>query len=244
MPVVLVKVPSSEGNLKKNLGCEKSPDEIVKELGSGFEIEEVKVIKGNLDKTFKNIEKIKGAIFVGGDHSITYASFKGFAKDKENPGLLIFDAHLDCDNYTETATHEDFVRKLIDENVVKKDNVIIVGVRKMFKVEEYFTREMKIFRMRNMFNNIENVCDGVMELCREFSDLYLSIDIDVVDPAFAPGTGYQEPGGLSSSELLYFVRRLKLLKNLKRADIVEVNPKKDVNKRTIKLVAKIINELK
>lgn len=243
MPMVLIKVPSSEGNLNKNLGCEKAPNEIVKDL-EGLKIEEAKVVKGNLSKTFENIEKTKGAIFVGGDHSITYASFKGFAKDKKNPGLLIFDAHLDCDYYTETPTHEDFVRKLVDEKIVKKENVIFVGVRKTFEVEEPFVTGMKVFRMKNLFNNIEISCDGVMELCRAFSDFYLSIDIDVVDPAFAPGTGYQEPGGLSSSEILYFIRRLKLLKNLKRADVVEVNPDKDINGRTVKLAAEIINELK
>ena len=77
-----------------------------------------------------------------------------------------------------------------------------------------------------------------------FSDLYLSIDIDVLDPKFAPGTGYHEKNGLSDEELFNILKKLKTLKNIKRFDLVEVNPDKDKNGKTIKLAAKIINRLK
>ena len=82
----------------------------------------------------------------------------------------------------------------------------------------------------------------VMEKARKFENLYISLDIDSVDPAFAPGTGCIEPGGLASRELIYFIQRLKLLKNLRMMDIVEVNPKIDVNNMTSKLAAKVIGE--
>lgn len=243
MSVVLVKVPSSEGNLEKNLGCEKAPNEIIKLL-HGFEVKEVKVIKGDLDKTGKNIEKIKGDIFIGGDHSITYFSFKGFAKRKKNPGLLILDAHLDSDYYTKTVTHEDFVRKLVDEGILKKENVIWVGVRKIFEVEEEFIKGLKVFKISSVKNNLKKVCRKVLDLCRKFSDVYVSIDIDVLDPKFAPGTGYHERNGMSDKELFFFLKRLEFLHNIKRFDLVEVNPNKDKNGKTIKLAAKIINRLK
>ena len=97
--------------------------------------------------------------------------------------------------------------------------------------------------MKNLFLNIDNACDSVMEICRQFNELYLSIDIDVLDPSFAPGTGYLEPGGLSTRELIYFIQRIKLLKNLKRIDLTEVNPEKDINDITVKNAAKIISEL-
>ena len=82
-----------------------------------------------------------------------------------------------------------------------------------------------------------------METEKNWDSLYLSIDIDAVDPAFAPGTGFIEPGGFTSREVLYIVQRLKRLRNLKMIDLVEVNPKKDLNKMTIKLSAKIVKEL-
>ena len=81
-----------------------------------------------------------------------------------------------------------------------------------------------------------------MEMCNKFKRLYLSLDIDVVDPAFAPGVGYLESGGLTSNEILYFVRRLKLLKNLKRFDLVEVIPEKDKNNMTVNLAVRILKE--
>jgi agmatinase len=76
-----------------------------------------------------------------------------------------------------------------------------------------------------------------------FGSLYVSIDIDVLDPAFAPGTGYLEPSGLSSRELIFFLQRLSNLKNLKAVDLVEINPKLDISNLTVKTGAKIISEL-
>ena len=85
----------------------------------------------------------------------------------------------------------------------------------------------------------------VIVLCLYLSDnkVYISLDIDVVDPAFAPGTGYPEPAGLTSRQLFYMLHRLKNLKNINIIDIVEVNPKKDINNMTSKLAAKILAEL-
>jgi len=250
----IVKIKSSQGCLGKNKGCEKAPDEILKELENfylnekgfrgEFEVVDCNVVENNIEETNENIVGIDGDIFLGGDHSITYASFIGFAKKFKNPGLIVFDAHPDCENNFKPPSHEDFLKVLVEDGFLKKENVIIVGVRNWHKKEFYFLRDNKIkyFHMKNM-KNIEDVCDAVMELSRSFDGLYLSIDIDCVDPAFAPGTGYLEPGGMSSRDLIYFVQRLKLLRNLKRIDIVEINPEKDVGKQTIKLVAKLLREL-
>ena len=82
-----------------------------------------------------------------------------------------------------------------------------------------------------------------MSVAKDFESLYISIDVDVLDPAFAPGTGYIEPGGLTTRELLFFLHRLKKLKNLKAYDLVEINPKKDVNDMTSKVGAKLLVEL-
>ena len=103
---------------------------------------------------------------------------------------------------------------------------------------------MKYYTMNEITTEGKDVvCDAIMAAAKDFGALYLSIDIDSVDAAFAPGTGYPEPGGLTSRELLYFIQRIKLLKNLKASDIVEVNPEKDVNGITSKLAAKIVVEL-
>ena len=74
--------------------------------------------------------------------------------------------------------------------------------------------------------------------------IYLSIDIDVLDPRFAPGVGYIEPGGMSSRQLLYFIQRLNLLKTLRVIDIVEINSEKDKkhDNMTVKIGAKLLAE--
>ena len=82
-----------------------------------------------------------------------------------------------------------------------------------------------------------------MSIAKEWDAMYISIDIDVLDPAFAPGTGYCEPGGLSTRELLYMIQRLKWLKNYEIADIVEIAADKDINNMTICAAAKIVREL-
>ena len=237
----IVKVSSSLGGMGHSNGSEKAPELIISELrqfNSNFDVSSVKV-DGNLDNLYKNLEQVEGDIFIGGDHGITYGLCNGF------DGLLIFDAHPDCEIYTNTATHEDFLRKLIEDGRIKKENIILVGVRNVSKNEKEFLEKnkIKVFYMKDIFDSdIKEICDTVMEMCNKFKRLYLSLDIDVVDPAFAPGVGYLESGGLTSNEILYFVRRLKLLKNLKRVDFVELIPEKDKNGMTVNLAVRILKE--
>ena len=261
----LIKVKTSQGCLGRNIGTEKAPDAVVKELGKcwsnedraipNFNVEEAGVVSSNLEETFKNIEskskeafsKGERVFFIGGDHSIGYSTVKGFAKNFENPGIVVFDAHPDCykTEGCDINTHEDYLWHLIKEGIIKGENVILIGARNADAKEWQFLKENKVrvFSMKSILNNREKVCDTVMETARGFGAMFLSIDIDAVDPAFAPGTGCAEPGGLSSRELIYFLQRLKLLKNFKGGELVEINPDKDVNGMTVKLGAKILTEL-
>ena len=249
--MIITKVPTSLGSMNKNKGCEKAPDEIIKELKKveineslkeiKYQVSEVKT-SSNIDETNRNIENAKGDIFIGGDHSITYSLFKSL---KKNKGLIIFDAHVDLDNYTDTPSHEDFLRKLIDENHLNPQNLVIIGTRKYWKNEIDYIKEknIRLITTKQIFeNNIKDLCDSVMEEFRKFEELYISIDIDVLDPSIAPGTHYTESNGLQLDQLLYFIRKLKILKNIKKIDLVEVNPDIE-NKITIKTASKIISEL-
>jgi len=244
----IVKIPYSESVNGVRLG----PDKIVEKLKDiysnedgkvpDFEIDKVEISSDAHKKIYEKVLKEKDCIVLGGDHSITYPCFKAFASKYKNPGLLVFDSHPDCAN---PKTPYDFVGKLVEEGLLKTDNIVIVGLSNIMPQERKFLEKNKIdsFLMKDIFGNIENICDGVMELVNHFDGLYLSIDIDVLDPAFAPGTGTISPGGMTSRELIYFVQRLKKLKNLRMVDIVEVNPDKDVNDMTSILAAKLIFEL-
>jgi len=209
-----------------------------------FDTKEIPVNKDNIDETMENIfNNVDEGIVLGGDHSITYACFKKFSEKHHNPGLLIFDAHGDCVNDFK-ITHEDFVKVLVKEGILKKENLIYVGVRSLFQKELDFIKqnEIQIFNMQRVAGKLRDVCDTVMENCRKFDGLYISIDIDVLDPSCAPGTGYLSPSGFTSRQFFYFIQRLKNLKNLKMIDLVEVNPEKDVNNMTVELAARIVGE--
>jgi agmatinase len=261
--MLIVKVPAING-LGKTKGCENAPVRILAELQEIYtnergteikinkqQVKEIAVNLENIEETTKNIlnqaKKIfssnEFAVFLGGDHSITYPLLKAFSETHANAGIIIFDAHADCVNRIKEPTHEDWLRTTI-ENGFKAGNVILVGLRNLHTIEREFMQKNKIkCFMQKELENLQDTCDAIMETARKFDALYLSIDIDAVDPAFAPATGYLEPAGLSSREIIYFMQRLSMLKNLKAADIVEVNPSKGINNITSRLAAKIISEL-
>jgi len=229
----IVKVEKTDGR-KETSGCKESFNEIVKQLKEIWLSENFKTLNYEISE--------KGDLYLGGDHSNSYSNFIKSGCD----GILVFDAHPDVYQEFNEATHLDWLKFLIDENKVKKENIVLVGIRSFHKKEIAYLIENKIkyFDMKKIFElGVKETCDLIMENVRNFERLYLSIDIDVVDPGFAPGVGFSEPGGLSSREMIYFVQRLKLLKNLKKVDIVEVNMEKDVNNQTAKLAAKLIWEL-
>ncbi|HII72766.1 TPA: arginase family protein [Candidatus Woesearchaeota archaeon] len=262
----IIKVPFSNGGLGKTLGCEEAPDRIVmlteefylNESGfkEKFEVDAVEVDQANIETTNKAIyDKLKplvddvvsGRICVlGGDHSITYAAFKAFASKHNGAGLVVFDAHPDCEGDMEPPTHEDYLRVLVKDGIADRNRVIVLGVRNWTGNEKEFMEQngIRYFNMKQIqMNGLSDVMDTVTETVREWDETYLSIDIDACDPAFAPGTGYIEPGGLTSRELIYAVQRLKLLKNIRMIDLVEVNPKKDRDEMTTRLAAKLLVEM-
>ena len=260
----IIKIPFSGGSLGKNIGCEFAPDKIIDFLKDfdlsedkryfSFVVDAVDINKDDFEATQNNIyEKALNAfdnkervVFLGGDHSLTVPLFRAFSEKYSNPGLIVFDAHADATTHTDIPTHEDLLSSLVNGKYLNPENVILVGLRNVWKDEEDFLNEHKIKRytMKNIsYENTQDIADAIMETARNFDALYISFDIDVIDPAFAPGTGYLEPAGLSAREIIYFIHRLKNLPNIKAIDLVEVNPEKDIQDMTSKLAAKMILEM-
>ena len=246
---------SSQGALGK-VGSEKAPELVLKELKELYLSESGRVLNvekfdvevdnsniftsgENLEIAFKKNYSHSRIVVVGGDHSMTYFSFKAFASRENNSGLIIFDAHPDCmENFK--VTHEDFVRVLIDENILNSKNIILVGLRNWHKNEYAYLKSKRItyFTMEQVFNDYQDVCDTIMENIRSWGNTYVSVDIDFLDPAFAPGTGYLEAGGASTRELLYFLKRIKMINSVKAFDLVEIIPDKIKKELQLKLVQK------
>lgn len=251
----LIKIPLSLGAIGKE-GQELAPDKIIKFLDDiwsneegknpTFLIEEISLTK-DMRKNHKLIENgfKENAIFIGGDHSITYGLFKGLAKKYKNPGLISFDAHPDLAHHLDYPTHGDWIKYLIEDNVLNKENLILIGIRNpdIKEIAYIKKKKIKVFYPKNIFHNIEEVTKNIMKLSKKFDALYISVDIDVLDPSCAPGTSYLEPGGLQTRELLYMLQKFKKLKNIKAMDITEVNPTIDLRDITSKTAAKIIVEM-
>lgn len=258
----LIKVPLASLNLNKNTGCQFAPSEIIKQLQNfcltesglqpSFQIKEIPLDKENIEESFRKIteegrkffQTSPKNIFLGGDHAITFPLMKAFTQIYPSSCLILFDAHPDCQSDFQPPTHEDFIVSLIKNQIIKKENLLLVGLRN-WSLEEYrFLKQnqIKFFTMGEIaLEGLFEISEAIMSFAKNFSSLYLSIDIDVLDPAFAPGTGYLEPGGLTTRELLFFLYRLKKLKNFKAVDLVEINPQKD--KYTSLVGAKIVAEL-
>ncbi|MBW2975126.1 arginase family protein [Candidatus Woesearchaeota archaeon] len=261
----IIKIASSQGGLGKATGSELAPDRVIektKELFMSeegilpvFDVEAAEIIDSNIEETNKNIyskaletlRKNTRPLFLGGDHSVTYPIVKAFSEVyPENPGIIIFDAHPDAENDFMPPSQEDLLCALVSQKIIKKENIILIGTRNWDKNEIEFIQKNKIkyFPMKEIISEgIHEISESFMAIAKNFKDLYVSIDIDVLDPAFAPGTGYIEPGGLTTRQLLFFLHRLKKLKNIRAYDIVEVNPAKDVNDMTSKVGAKLMVEL-
>ncbi len=257
----ILKVPCSAGGLGKGSGAELAPDKIVEcmkqfylsEQGvfPNYAVDAVAIDQSNIQASMQaihdKVQQLKqNFILLGGDHSVTHPAFKAFASQFKNAGMIVFDAHPDCMQPFSAPTHENFLRTLIEEGIVKPENVVLVGIRNWDKEEYRFLQEknIKYYPMKALASEgLQTICDAVMAAAKDWEALYLSIDVDAVDAAFVPGTGYPEVGGLTSRELLYFVHRIKHLKNLKAADIVEVNPPKDIADMTARLAAKLAIEL-
>ncbi len=227
-------------------GPEKLPEAIKEFIKNP--IEHIQVDNDNIqeseqilyNKAKEIFSKDEKQIFIGGDHSITYPIFKAFQENNNNPFLIIFDAHADCMPPQQEPTHEEFLRAII-ENGFPAENIILVGARKIEPEEMKFLLENNVKVFTEIFD-IEAAADYVTEKANG-KDLYISIDIDALDPAFAPAVNYPEPAGLSSKEFFYILKRLLRIKSLKTIDIVEAISEKDNSQKlTLRTIAKIIDE--
>jgi len=267
--MLVVKVPGLN-NLGKNDCCRNAGNAILEKLKeiysnengkivdkSKLNIEEIHLDNNNLEEQEKLIyenakeilEEQDKVVFLGGDHSISYSIGKAFLDYSKKKGvapcLIVFDAHADCMKPVKNPTHEEWLRALI-ESGFPSENVLLVGARNLWQEELNFLQEkgIKKIKVNELINNLEEITDVIMEFSQG-KELYVSFDIDVIDPAFAPSTGYLEPCGLTSRQAIYILSRINKMKNLKIFDLVEINSEKDkkYNNLTTKLGAKLIAEL-
>ena len=180
------------------------------------------------------LKKNARVIALGGDHSITYPIIKAYGKEYSNLSILQLDAHPDL--YDELNhnrySHACQFARIMEENLVQR--LVQVGVR---SITGHQREQAKRFNVE-IIEMIEKT--RINELTFT-GPVYLSMDMDCLDPAFAPGVSHHEPGGMSTREVIEIIQNLK--GNLVGADIVELNPERDPLKITGMVAGKLLKEI-
>jgi arginase len=188
-------------------------------------------IKTMINNLLKDNSKV---ISIGGDHSISYPVISAFADKFEGLNILHLDAHADLyDNFDNNPySHASPFARLMESGKIK--SLTQVGIRTLntHQREQAQKFGVNIIEMKDFdFNFIQNLQ----------SPLYISLDLDVLDPAFAPGISHHEPGGMTTRELIKIIQSLSV--DIVGADIVEYNPIRDVNNMTAMVGYKMLKEL-
>ncbi len=211
-----------------------------------FDIQEaIRQIEAGADAL---LERATHFVAIGGDHTIALPLLRAFKKRHGPAALLHFDAHLDTwDTYFGASyTHGTPFRRAFEEGLLLRERSMHVGIRgPLFSPKDLVDDAGFGFRIVTAMDFEELGIAGVIGRVRERikdAPLYVSIDIDVLDPGTAPGTGTPEAGGLTSRELLGVLRGLKGLR-LEAADIVEVAPAYDHAEITAMAASHVAYEL-
>jgi agmatinase len=180
------------------------------------------------------LDRGRTPLVLGGDHSITYPVVRAFAAHHSRLALLHLDAHGDLYDQLggDRYSHACPMARIMEEGLVQR--LVQVGIRTLNAHQRAQARRfgVEVFEMK----------DWTARLALRFeSPVYLSLDLDVLDPAFAPGVAHPEPGGLSVREVLQLLRRVE--GRVVGGDLVEFNPKNDPSPRTGLVCVKLLKGL-
>jgi agmatinase len=224
---------------------------------------DIEIITNNVEQNLrkarefvKNIYKQKDdviPIMIGGDHFCSFPIAKAVGdhfKEKKKLGMLIFDAHLDLYEEwdKEVYSHATISHRLYDLAYINNKNLLIVGTRDI-DIPEYEIAEKEQISYLNAHEltaiDIDAYRQRILNFFRDsnISHLYVSIDIDALDPSIAPGTGFAIPGGFTYRQLWHILHEISTHFNVIGFDLVEVAPNLDLpNRITRNLAAKLIIE--
>lgn len=214
---------------------------------------DVDVVPGDNVESYRRFEERLSAVLgsgavplsLGGDHGITFPAVRAAARHHGGPmGLIVFDTHLDLSDSLDgdRLTRASPVKRICELEEVDPRRVAIIGAKGPRNLPEWtpLARDLGI----RVFPIAEVEADGIAAVteraaqvaCPDGGGLYISVDIDAVDPAFAPGTNSPEPGGLTSREIIAGVR-IAARNGFAGFDVVEVAPDFDTASGTTSLLA-------
>lgn len=181
------------------------------------------------------IERDALPLILGGDHAITYPIMRAINRANGPVNILHFDAHPDLyENFEGNPySHASPFARIMENGLAKR--LVQVGIRTLNQHQ----RE-QVDRYGVECHEMKGV--DISSIGRDFEGpVYISCDIDALDPAFAPGVSHHEPGGLSVRDILGIIQRIP--NRIVGADIVEYNPDRDINEMTAMVAAKLLKEI-
>ncbi|MGB7600131.1 MAG: agmatinase [Candidatus Sulfotelmatobacter sp.] len=180
------------------------------------------------------LRKGEQPISLGGDHSVTYPILKAFAKHYPELTILHFDAHPDLYDEFEGSrvSHACPFARIMEEGLAKR--LVQIGIRNLNRHQREQTEKFHV-------EIIPMAALPAYDRLKNHGPVYISFDMDVLDPAFAPGISHREPGGMTVREAISLLHAVE--GEIVGADIVEYNPEQDVAGMTAIVAAKILKEL-
>jgi agmatinase len=229
------------------------------ELGV-VDVGDVEMLSGETEQALARLEAAvaqiaaSGALpmVLGGDHTIALPDVTGVAHHVGwgRVSVIHFDAHADTGNshFGSLHGHGTPMRRLIESGACRGDRFLQIGLRGYWPEPETLAwmgqQGMRSFEMTEVVaRGLNSVLDDAATIALDDCEaVFLSVDVDVVDPGMAPGTGTPEPGGLSSRQLLDAVRHLAMTLPLAGVDVVEVSPPYDQAEVTAYLANRVVLE--
>ena len=222
---------------------------------SGVDYGDLAVVPGYIEDTYDKIEAelcplVEAGVIpvaMGGDHSVTLPELRAIAETHGPVALIHLDSHTDTNDqyFGRPYYHGSMFRRAVEENIVLPANSIQIGMRgSVYSKNAYDESTSLGFKVVTMSALREMGLQRLIKIIKGRvgqNKVFVTFDIDVVDPAFAPGTGTPEVGGFTSSEAVDLIRGLKGL-DFAGFDVVEVLPDYDVAEITALLAANIIYE--
>jgi arginase len=231
--LVRAEMFSEKGNPYTELGVDLRAPSVMIDAGN-VPIEESARDRDAIEEAVaEQLRAGRRVLSVGGDHSVTYPILRAYAKEYAALSIVHFDAHPDMypsfqgDRYSHASP---FARILEDELVMQ---LVQIGIRTMSPpqrtlVEKYGVHVFAPWQLHDARNALPR------------GNVYVSLDLDGLDPAFAPGVSHREPGGLSVRDVLELVKAIP--GTIVGADVVEYNPSQDVGSITASVAAKFARE--
>lgn len=198
------------------------------EFPLGNTVKSLDMIEKNVDDIYSDDKKVFG---IGGEHLVTLPEIKAVAKHIKNLAIIHFDAHTDLrkEYLGEKLSHSAVIRHCAD--IVGAENLKQIGIRSGLKEEFDFMREHNT--LAHEYSDLDVLKD---------KNIFVTVDLDVLDPSVMSGTGTPEAGGMTFNELVGWFKYLKNF-NIIGADVVELSPDYDASGVSTAVATKVIREL-